>query len=159
MSSMTAPDRPAEVDLLLRRRAKSKRVLGFEPKVKFAELVKIMVDAEIAKATGVAKQLRYKAESTWGTAPGASGAQLLRRVTSTLDLKKQTYRSNEIRSDYQVNDMRHGVRSVEGTINGELSPGTYKDFLAAAVRKAFVATVRDHRRCRSRSPALGRPTR
>lgn len=91
-------------------------------------------------ATGVAKQLRYKAESAWGTAPGTGSAQLLRRVTSDLDLKKQTYQSAEIRSDYQVSDMRHGVRSVEGGINGELSAGTFKDFLAAAVRRAF-ATV------------------
>lgn len=90
-------------------------------------------------ATGVAKQLRYKAESTWGTAPGASGAQLLRRVTSNLSLKKQTYQSDEITSDYQIRDMRHGVRSVEGTINGQLSPATYKDFFAAAVRQDFAA--------------------
>lgn len=93
----------------------------------------------MAIATGVAKQLRYKVESAWGTAPGASGAQLLRRVQSTLALKKQTYQSNEIRSDYQNFDMRHGVRSVEGNISGELSPGTYKDFMAAAVRRAFAA--------------------
>lgn len=39
--------RPAEVDLLIGDASKSKRVLGFTPKVKFAELVKIMVDAEI----------------------------------------------------------------------------------------------------------------
>jgi hypothetical protein len=77
----------------------------------------------MAYATGVAKQLTYKAESTWGTVPAASGAQALRRVTSNLALKKQTYQSNEIRPDYQVSDMRHGVRSVEGSISGELSPG------------------------------------
>lgn len=41
--------RPAEVDLLCGDASKSKRVLGFEPKVKFAELVNIMVDAEVAK--------------------------------------------------------------------------------------------------------------
>lgn len=41
--------RPAEVDLLLGDASKSKQVLGFEPKVKFNELVKIMVDAELAK--------------------------------------------------------------------------------------------------------------
>lgn len=91
-------------------------------------------------ATGVAKQLRYKAESAWGTAPGATGAQLLRRVSSDLALKKQNYESNELNSHYQRVDFRHGVRSVEGTVNGELSPGTWKDFLAAAVRRAF-ATV------------------
>lgn len=41
--------RPAEVDLLLGDASKSKEVLGFEPKVKFNELVKIMVDAEMKK--------------------------------------------------------------------------------------------------------------
>lgn len=41
--------RPAEVDLLHGDASKSKRVLGFEPKVKFAQLVDIMVDAELAK--------------------------------------------------------------------------------------------------------------
>src|SRR5574343_1223500 len=90
-------------------------------------------------ASGVFKQLAYKAESTYGTAPAASGAQSLRRVTSDLNLTKDTYQSNEIRTDQQMQDMRHGVRRVAGTINGELSPGTYADFMAAALRKAFVA--------------------
>lgn len=93
----------------------------------------------MAFATGVAKQLRYKAEASWGTAPGDTGAQLLRRVTSSLSLQKQTYQSQEIRSDYQVSDFRHGVRSVGGAINGELSPGTFEDFIAAALRRAFTA--------------------
>ncbi len=88
-------------------------------------------------STGVAKQVRYKKEVTWGVAPGATGAQLLRRVTSDLDLKKETYESQEIRSDYQISDFRHGVRKVDGGINGELSPGTNKDFIAAALRQAF----------------------
>lgn len=90
-------------------------------------------------ATGVAKQLRYKVESAYGTAPGASGAQLLRRVESSLDLSKDTYQSNEIRTDYQISDYRHGVRRVGGNIKGELSPGTYEDFIAAALRKDFAA--------------------
>jgi GDPmannose 4,6-dehydratase len=38
--------RPAEVDLLVGDASKSKSVLGFEPKVKFKELVEIMVTAE-----------------------------------------------------------------------------------------------------------------
>ncbi len=93
----------------------------------------------MALATGVAKQVRYKKETTWGTAAGASGGQLLRRVTSDLDLNKETYQSAEIRSDYQIADFRHGVRSVAGTINGELSPKSYADFFAAGLRKNFVA--------------------
>jgi hypothetical protein len=92
-------------------------------------------------ATGVAKQVRYKAESAWGTAPGDTGAQLLRRVSSTLSLRKDSFQSNEKVTHYQQVDMRHGMRSVAGAISGELSPGTYEDFLAAAVRKVFVATA------------------
>ena len=92
-------------------------------------------------ATGVNKQVKYKVESTWGTVPAAASSQLLRRITSDIDLTKDAYESNEIRTDYQVADMRHGSRSVGGTINGELSPGTYKDFMAAALRQAFQTAV------------------
>ncbi len=90
-------------------------------------------------ATGIAKQLRYKVESAWGAAPGTGSAQLLRRVSSDLDLKKETYESAELLSHYQRQDYRHGVRSVAGSIKGELSPGTYKDFVQAALRRDFVA--------------------
>jgi len=42
--------RPAEVDLLLGDSAKAKKILGWEPKVKFKELVKIMVDSDLQLA-------------------------------------------------------------------------------------------------------------
>lgn len=92
-------------------------------------------------ATGISKQVKYKVESTWGTVPAAGSAQALRRVSSDIDLKKDVYESQEIRTDYQVADMRHGVRRVAGTIRGELSPLTYLDFMAAALRKAPAATA------------------
>ncbi|MCZ8310950.1 MAG: phage tail tube protein [Magnetospirillum sp.] len=88
-------------------------------------------------ASGVAKQLRYKKESTLNTAPGASGAQLLRRQTSEFSLVKQTYQSAEIRPDYQISDFRHGGRSVSGQLNGELSCLSYADFIAAALRGSW----------------------
>lgn len=40
--------RPAEVDLLIGDASKAREKLGWEPKVKFRELVKIMVEADIA---------------------------------------------------------------------------------------------------------------
>lgn len=43
-------ERPAEVELLLGDPAKAKRQLGWEPKVKFKELVEIMVDADLELA-------------------------------------------------------------------------------------------------------------
>jgi GDPmannose 4,6-dehydratase len=46
-------DRPAEVDLLIGDPAKAKKQLGWEPKVRFADLIKIMVDADMAEAQGL----------------------------------------------------------------------------------------------------------
>ncbi|MFM2144181.1 MAG: GDP-mannose 4,6-dehydratase, partial [Verrucomicrobiota bacterium] len=43
-------ERPAEVELLIGDPAKARRQLGWEPKVKFKELVKIMVDADLELA-------------------------------------------------------------------------------------------------------------
>jgi GDPmannose 4,6-dehydratase len=43
--------RPAEVDLLIGDSSKAKKILGWEPKVKFKDLVKMMVEADIKNIT------------------------------------------------------------------------------------------------------------
>ena len=93
----------------------------------------------MAITKGVNKRLAYKKEATWGVLAGAGSAKYLRRVTADFNLKKETYESAEIRTDYQVADFRHGVRSAEGALNGELSPGSYSDFMASVVAKDFAA--------------------
>jgi GDPmannose 4,6-dehydratase len=58
-------ERPAEVELLIGDPAKAKAKLGWEPKVGFKELVKIMVDADRVMAeqeAGMADYLKEKAE-------------------------------------------------------------------------------------------------
>ena len=40
-------ERPAEVDLLVGDASKAKKILDWEPKVRFHELIRIMVDADI----------------------------------------------------------------------------------------------------------------
>jgi GDPmannose 4,6-dehydratase len=52
-------ERPAEVDLLLGDASKAKKILQWEPKVRFEELVRIMVDADIdfLSRNGVKKHL------------------------------------------------------------------------------------------------------
>lgn len=95
----------------------------------------------MAIAQGVYKQLIVKQQSGLGlldTQP-ASGGRFMRRVTSTIDLAKETYKSNEILPSQQHRDMRHGVRSVAGTISGELSGQTYQPFMGGILRKAFVS--------------------
>lgn len=105
----------------------------------------------MALAEGVSARVAYKAHTTgvitpgveplFATDPGASGGQILRRVSSSLAFSKDTYQSNEIRGDRQIADFRHGVRRVQGNISGELSPLTYADFFEAACRGSWIAPV------------------
>jgi hypothetical protein len=88
---------------------------------------------------GTAKQVGFKRETTFGTLAGASGGSLLRRVTANFNLVKEAYESNEIRIDRQVADFRHGVRSAEGTLNGELSAGSYDEFMGSITGRDFTA--------------------
>lgn len=67
--------------------------------------------------------------------------RMLRRVTSNIDLKKASYSSNEIRTDAQLADFRHGGVSVEGSINGELSGRTYQELMGAVLRKDFTTSI------------------
>jgi len=92
-------------------------------------------------ASGVQKLVAFKKETTWG-AEGASlpvqtGGKYLRRVKSDISLAKDTYESSEIRSDFQVAVFQHGLRKVEGTIEGELSTVSYRDFLSTLTRKVW----------------------
>jgi hypothetical protein len=89
----------------------------------------------------LSKLVAIKAESTYGTLPTAASAQLLRRVKSEVNLAKETYASNELRTDFQIADFRHGVRRVEGSLSGELSPGTYKDFFSYALKRDWAAVT------------------
>ena len=92
--------------------------------------------------TGIGKKVVYKKELVaWGTKAVAAGGRYLRRVTSDLDLSKDTYASNEIVSTYQVSDFRHGARKVAGGIKGELSPGSYWELMQSAVRGTGAANA------------------
>jgi GDPmannose 4,6-dehydratase len=64
--------RPAEVDLLLGDASKARRTLGWEPKVNFRELVRIMVDHDLELARSESKDQSTKDASqankvSWGT--------------------------------------------------------------------------------------------
>jgi hypothetical protein len=92
-------------------------------------------------AQGVSKILAYKKQSGLGSPASGSGGQQLRRTTSTINLTKEAYQSAEIRPDQQVADYRHGPNQVTGSIAGEISPGTYKDLMAAVLRQDFASVT------------------
>ena len=102
-------------------------------------------------AEGVSARVVYKAyasgamtsnaEPAPATDPGAAGGKILRRVSSSLNLAKDTFESNEVRTDRQRADFRHGSRRAQGAISGELSPATYFDFMSAAHRDTPVGPI------------------
>lgn len=79
-------------------------------------------------------------EADTTTAPGASSATVLRRVSSSLNLRTNQTRSNEILPSRQIRSSRRTSRRVEGSITGELSPGTYFPFIEAVHRDTRVTT-------------------
>lgn len=94
----------------------------------------------MALAKGVAKSVAYKKEPSteWGVLPVVkTGAKYLRRVTASFNKVVDFIQSAEIRRDYQISDYRGSLARAEGSLNGELSPGTYADFFAAALARDF----------------------
>jgi hypothetical protein len=72
----------------------------------------------------------------------ATGAQRLRRVSSTLKFARDNYTSNEILAARQIQDFRLGTGRVTGNaVSGEWSPGTYFDFMEAACRGTKAAAI------------------
>lgn len=92
------------------------------------------VQARVAYKAYASGAITANALATSSSDLGASGAQTLRRVSASLKLAKDTYQSNEIRSDRQITDFRHGTKRVTGSVSGEFSPATYWDLFVASLR-------------------------
>lgn len=99
------------------------------------------VQARIAYKAYASGTISSNAEADSTSDLGASSAQILRRVASTLNLSKDTYQSNEILASRQISDFRHGIRRAQGNITGEFSPQTYGDLFQAAFRGTWEAAV------------------
>ena len=91
------------------------------------------------KAKGVSKQVAIKKETTFGVLAGAAGAKLLRRTSADFNSTRESYQSAEIRTDQQVADFRLGTKSTDGSLSGELSPGSYTELIQAVLAKDFAA--------------------
>lgn len=91
----------------------------------------------MAIATGIAKVVSFKKQSGLGTASSGSGGTSLSRTTSTLDLSKATYTSNNINTSQQRSDFRHGVRSVSGNITSDLIVGHHQLLEASMLRNSW----------------------
>ena len=97
-----------------------------------------MVDAQ-----GIYKTIAYKKQDAKGSAASGTGGQLLRRETATFNVQKATYSANEITSHQQHTGDKHGVKTVNGSLSGVMSAGTYTDLIGSILRKnpAAVAAI------------------
>lgn len=84
-------------------------------------------------ATGGFSGINYVAESVWGTTPTTPDMVALRNTGTSLVLSKDSFQSEELRSDRQISDLRHGTQQTSGDINFELSYGEFDPFIEAAL--------------------------
>lgn len=92
-------------------------------------------------ASGFNRIVAYGKESTFGTKPARNSGKVLRRTAVDIQPNKDPITSNEIRSDYQRVEFRHGIRRVTGSINSELGVGTHADFIQSLLRRDFAANA------------------
>lgn len=92
-------------------------------------------------ANAVNKKIIIGVQSAKGTVCAAdlATAQTLRFMKFPQGQTNETYSSNEMRPDRQVGDVNLGPQEMPGSCNGELSPKTYKDFMAAVLRKPWTS--------------------
>jgi len=92
----------------------------------------------MAFASGSQHGLRYVSEgATWGVTPSTPTMVSLRHTSCSLVLSKDGFQSQELRSDRQISDFRHGVKRVQGDIGIELSYGEFDPLLEAALFGEF----------------------
>lgn len=72
-------------------------------------------------ATGSKYEASYIAEVDYGVTPNTPAMRKMRVTGDTLKLAKESFLSNELRSDREITDFRHGNRQVAGELNFELS--------------------------------------
>lgn len=75
--------------------------------------------------------LYYVPEVTYGTTPATPALNKIRHTGCNLGLSKNTVVSDEIRSDRQIADFRHGTKQTGGDVNTELSFTSFDDLIEA----------------------------
>ena len=92
-------------------------------------------------ANGAQHSLHYVAESAYGTTPSTPTWTPLPHTGTTLALTKDGIESEKLRGDRQVEDFRHGNKSVAGDITGELEYAAFDDMLEAALCGTWATDV------------------
>lgn len=95
----------------------------------------------MSKASANRTALYGVKEVTWGTTPTNPAFKELRYTGEQLDASKSFEKSKEIRSDRMVTDTVQVDSSPGGSINIELSGGTYDDYLEALMLSTWAGEL------------------
>lgn len=93
--------------------------------------------AEITAALGSKFQATYAVEDNWGDLPSSYDVYNLRVTSFGVNLSRDGFTSEEIRSDRQVSDHRQGMDDVSGDVAVELSYGAFDDLIESAMFNTF----------------------
>lgn len=93
----------------------------------------------MATQANVNVAIAYGKETTFGIPAAAASGAYIRRVSSSLALNKDSFASNEVRTDQQVSDLRHGLRRAGGGVESELSLDTFNPWIASLLRGTWAA--------------------
>lgn len=94
----------------------------------------------MTKAQGSQRQILYGEESTWGTATGTLTVGRF-NTGSDLALNIETFESEEVRSDRQVTDLRHGPKRVEASLPAHLVYSDFDSFFEGLFGNSFSANT------------------
>lgn len=92
-------------------------------------------------AQGIKKQTIFGTQTGLGVPKTGAGGQILRRRNSIFTASRDMFENDEIVSHQQSTGVAYGLKKVEGQIESLLSAGTFKDLIAAGLRKAFATTA------------------
>lgn len=87
----------------------------------------------MSQASGSRHNLGFIKENVFGTTPATPAFKAFRHNSTTLNLNRAAFGSDELRADRMIADWRAGTRSVEGNVVCELSQTSHDDLLAAAL--------------------------
>ena len=92
-------------------------------------------------ATGSQHTLHFVAESTYGTTPSTPTWTPCPHTSCSLGVTKDAIVSSKLRSDRQIEDMRHGNEQVGGDIGIELEYGAFDTLLEALMMGSWTTDV------------------
>ena len=95
----------------------------------------------MAIANGAQHSLHYIAEVTYGTTPSTPTWTPLPHTGTTLALSKDGIESEKLRGDRQIEDFRHGNKSIGGDVSAEMEYGAVDDILEAVMCGTWAANV------------------